>query len=91
MNKPLLRQCSKAGLPEIAARQLAELYHNDTDTTEIVRDPIVSGAFAVRLTKMDGRTVDLLWTATSKEWDECEFESWPPVASNNNLFKNCFM
>lgn len=78
-------------LPEDAIEELFVTYVQERDPNlkvEVVPDPQVQGTFAVRLTRSGYRkkpeTIDLLWNRG--EYDEVEFETWPPKSGNLKFF-----
>lgn len=93
------KQLAAAGLPEKAIVELFDMYYNYmVQEVRVHADPYVDGTFAVRLVKEDTieykhdgvsgwftylDDVDLLWDG--RDYEECEFETWPPVAEENNL------
>jgi hypothetical protein len=78
-------------LPEEAIKELYAWYIDKPDDPNlkirVFPDPQVEGTFAVRLTRTERRkpyTLDLLWN--KGEYDEVEFETWPPKSGNLKFF-----
>ena len=74
----------RLGLPEAACMEF-EMYSNENTTVEICPDPKVNSAFAVRVTRLEGKKLkpfvfDLLWNRGG--FDEVDFETWPPVSGD---------
>lgn len=96
----------EAGMPDKAYQLFKQYYVSgleDPVDVEIIRDPMVPEAFAVRVTinstvcyryrgedKQINYTEDycLLWSAD--DWEEAEFESWPPTSSEEAMSDSIF-
>lgn len=80
------KQMIEAGMPMKAVSELTDMYldpeFRGVVEIKIKADPYVEGTFALRIVKKRG-VLDLLWY--KGDYDEVEFESWPPTASPNNL------
>jgi hypothetical protein len=60
-------------------------YKDTENKIEVVPDPRVDGAYAVRVyRKEDDITFDLLWNRGA--YDELEFTSWPPTSGDLKFF-----
>lgn len=93
------KQMAAAGLPEAAITELLDMYYNYMVKEILIHaDPYVYGTFAVRLVREETvdyihagikgshtylNDVDLLWNKGG--YDECEFDTWPPISGPNNL------
>lgn len=67
-------------LPVEAQTRLKEevdssFFNPDKHTIEVVEDPNVYGTYAIRVVETN---VYLIWYHY-EEWEECEFEQWPPT------------
>jgi hypothetical protein len=74
-------------LPKEALDELNDYvdYKDTENKIEVVPDPRVDGAYAVRVyRKEDNYTFDLLWNRGA--YDELEFTSWPPTSGNLKFF-----
>ena len=57
------------------------------NSVEVVPDPKVPGAYALQVTRIEGKhpyVFHLLWT--KGEYDECDFTEWPPVSGDLQFF-----
>jgi hypothetical protein len=74
-----------AGIPESAIRELYKMYACDGDEVLTHPDPKVEGTVALRV--MTGkRTIDLLLVRGTAEFDEVEWETWPPKSGSLKFF-----
>jgi len=73
-------------LSDEAQKELEEMYADKDSKIEIEEDPYVRGVYAVQVTNTNGYSFQLLWTNDgTRQFDEVEFESWPPHADPNDL------
>lgn len=90
-----------AGMPNKAVTKLEQYYapgFKDIEDIKIEPDPNVEGTFAIRLTMKSKvcyhfnneekelsyiEDLDLLWS--HDDYEECEYETWPPTSDPNNL------
>jgi len=86
---PTLKQTFTAGIQNYTGRSVADV--------EIHADPKVAGAYAIRASMKDGKTIDFLvcagWDAQGRSpvvvsafLEEAEFTSWPPTSGNVKFF-----
>ena len=74
-------------LPEEALTKL-KMYADEKAIVKVVEDPYVYGTYALEVTRFEGKnkepyTFHLLWS--QGEFNEVEFESFPPHSDENNL------
>lgn len=72
-------------LPEDALKALEDYVdvNKKGNSVEVVPDPKVDGTYAVKVSRMEGRSktpceFHLLWNRGA--YDECDFECWPPIS-----------
>ena len=78
-------------LPLDALKELKDYvdYEDPKNKIEVVRDPYVSGAYALQVYRAkDNAKFHLLWNRGA--YDEGEFDSFPPGSSEDNLARNTF-
>lgn len=78
-------------LPPDALKELKDYvdYEDPKNKIEVVRDPYVSGAYALQVYRAkDNVTFHLLWNRGA--YDEGQFDSFPPGSSEDNLARNTF-
>jgi hypothetical protein len=81
-----IKKLRAAGIPDAAIKALYEMYAANGDDVLTHPDPQVTGTFALRIRKACGKTIDLLLVRWTAEFDEVEWETWPPKSGSLKFF-----